>query len=135
MDVRCPHCQSPVDLAGDSSWSDITCPSCGSSFSLLGDDETATYDDAGRRKLGHFELIEPIGSGSFGSVWRARDTELHRTVAVKIPRKGQLSPSEVDLFLREARQQPRSAIPISSACTKWDVRTRPSTSSVSTSTE
>ena len=37
--------------------------------------------------IGHFDLVDRLGIGSFGSVWKARDTELDRTVAVKIPRK------------------------------------------------
>ena len=44
-----------------------------------------------------------IGVGTFGFVWKARDTELDRTVAIKIPRKGQLDPDETEQFLREAR--------------------------------
>lgn len=102
MEVRCPHCHTPVALASDSPLSAIECPSCGSSFSLLGEQETAAYDSR-VRTLGHFALAEQIGTGSFGSVWRAKDTELDRTVAVKIPRKGQLDPAEAELFLREAR--------------------------------
>jgi WD40 repeat protein/serine/threonine protein kinase len=103
MEVRCPHCHTPIDLAGDSPLSAITCPSCGSSFSLLGEQETATYEAEAARTLGHFTLVGQIGTGSFGSVWRAKDTELDRTVAVKIPRKGQLDPTEAEQFLREAR--------------------------------
>ncbi len=36
-------------------------------------------------------------------VWKARDTKLDRTVAVKIPRSGQTDPVEAEQFLREAR--------------------------------
>ena len=54
------------------------------------------------RVLGHFDLIAQVGSGAFGSVWRARDTKLDRTVAVKIPRKGQLSSQEIEQFVRQA---------------------------------
>jgi WD40 repeat protein/tRNA A-37 threonylcarbamoyl transferase component Bud32 len=66
-------------------------------------EETLAYQAAEVKTIGHFELVDQIGVGSFGSVWRARDTELDRTVAVKIPRKGQLDPAETEQFLREAR--------------------------------
>jgi tRNA A-37 threonylcarbamoyl transferase component Bud32 len=58
----------------------------------------------GVRRLGKFELLEELGVGSFGTVYRARDTELGRTVAIKILRAGRLAGrEEVDRFLREAR--------------------------------
>jgi serine/threonine protein kinase len=56
------------------------------------------------RRLGKFELVQELGVGSFASVFLARDTELERTVAIKIPRAGQLAGrSDVERFLREAR--------------------------------
>jgi serine/threonine protein kinase len=56
------------------------------------------------RQLGKFELLEELGIGSFGYVFRARDTELDRVVAIKILRAGRLaSRDDVDRFLREAR--------------------------------
>ncbi len=102
MEVRCPQCHSSIDLAADTPLSDIACPSCGGSFGLLGE-ETIAYEAAQVKTIGRFEVVGQIGVGSFGSVWRARDTELDRTVAVKIPRKGQLDPAETEQFLREAR--------------------------------
>src|SRR5262245_20226700 len=55
-------------------------------------------------RLGKFERLEELGLGSFGLVFRARDTELGRTVAIKMLRAGHLaSREEVDRFLREAR--------------------------------
>ena len=55
-------------------------------------------------KLGGYELLGIVGSGSFGAVYKARDPELDRIVAIKIPRAGKLT-SDADLqrFLREAR--------------------------------
>ena len=38
---------------------------------------------AGRTLL-HYELVEEIGRGGMGHVWRARDTRLGRDVAIKI---------------------------------------------------
>jgi WD40 repeat protein/tRNA A-37 threonylcarbamoyl transferase component Bud32 len=54
-------------------------------------------------KMGRFELIERIGVGGFGSVWKARDKQLDRTVAVKIPRNGEMTAQEQEQFFREAR--------------------------------
>jgi eukaryotic-like serine/threonine-protein kinase len=60
--------------------------------------------EAGFCRLGKFELQTQLGVGSFGYVFRARDTELDRIVAVKIQRAGGLaSEEEASRFLREAR--------------------------------
>src|SRR5581483_12286404 len=40
---------------------------------------------------------------AFGTVYKARDAELLRTVALKIPRVGSLDPIDQERFLREAR--------------------------------
>jgi WD40 repeat protein len=60
-----------------------------------------------RSRLGKYELEEVVGHGSFGVVYRARDTELDRTVAVKVPRPGGVPREEADRFLREARSAAR----------------------------
>lgn len=58
---------------------------------------------AGRR-LGHFELIETIGSGGMAAVLKARDTQLGRTVALKIlPPQAARDPESVTRFKQEAR--------------------------------
>jgi serine/threonine protein kinase len=55
-------------------------------------------------RLGKFLLQSQLGVGSFGYVFRAWDSELERTVAIKIQRAGSLSGhEEVDRFHREAR--------------------------------
>ncbi len=55
-------------------------------------------------RLGRFELEAELGDGSFGYVFRARDLELDRTVAVKISRAGCFAgDEEIARFLREAR--------------------------------
>jgi Tol biopolymer transport system component len=54
--------------------------------------------------LAHYRLIEPIGEGGMGSVWRARDTRLERDVAVKLIRPGLVPDGERRArFEREAR--------------------------------
>ena len=49
-------------------------------------------------KLGPYEILAPIGAGGMGEVWKARDTRLGRTVAIKI-----LNKEHMQRFEREAR--------------------------------
>jgi WD40 repeat protein/tRNA A-37 threonylcarbamoyl transferase component Bud32 len=100
--VRCPHCRSPVEIDSEASLDELVCGVCGSSFSLV--DVTAeTQPHAPHRTIGRFQLLQSLGIGAFGTVFKALDSELDRMVAIKVPRKGQLDPLEAEQFLREAR--------------------------------
>jgi Tol biopolymer transport system component/tRNA A-37 threonylcarbamoyl transferase component Bud32 len=55
-------------------------------------------------KLGPYEVREPIGAGGMGEVYRATDTRLGRTVAIKIlPEHLARDPERRERFEREAR--------------------------------
>src|SRR5436309_9764409 len=55
-------------------------------------------------KLGPYEIQSPLGAGGMGEVYRAIDTRLDRTVAIKIlPDHLSQSPEAKQRFDREAR--------------------------------
>src|SRR5436305_11879933 len=55
-------------------------------------------------RLGPYEVITPLGAGGMGEVYKARDTRLDRTVAIKIlPADLAADPDLRARFEREAR--------------------------------
>src|SRR2546427_495860 len=55
-------------------------------------------------KLGPYEIQSPLGAGGMGEVYRARDTRLERTVAIKVlPNHLSSDPESKQRFEREAR--------------------------------
>jgi eukaryotic-like serine/threonine-protein kinase len=55
-------------------------------------------------RLGNFEILERLGRGGMGEVWRARDTRLERDVAMKLlPVAFARDPDRIARFEQEAR--------------------------------
>ncbi len=65
-------------------------------------------------RLGPYEILEPIGAGGMGHVWKARDTRLDRIVAIKTS-TAQFS----ERFAQEARAI--AALNHPHICTLYDV--------------
>ena len=123
MQVACPVCETKVDYATvEITDKSFYCPSCEMDVSIEGlissqlvskfDDSptrTMTVDVLGNVEIepgatiGKFEVIEEVGAGGFGSVYKARDRELDRIVAVKVPKGAAASEINAELFLREAQ--------------------------------
>ena len=101
--LNCPHCHNPIAIVAESANSDVQCPSCGSTVHL-DTERSMTWDKQRLPKIAQFELLEAVGRGAFGTVYKARDEQLQRVVAIKIPRSGVLETDEdEDRFVREAR--------------------------------
>jgi serine/threonine-protein kinase len=54
-------------------------------------------------KLGPYEILDPLGAGGMGDVYRASDSRLGREVAVKVLPEDVGSPAKHERFLREAQ--------------------------------
>ena len=71
-------------------------------------------------RLGPYEIVSRIGAGGMGEVFKARDTRLDRTVAVKVLPSEFARDAEVKLrFEREAKAISQFAHP--HICTLYDV--------------
>jgi serine/threonine-protein kinase len=56
------------------------------------------------RTLGHYRIVERIGAGGMGEVYRARDERLDRDVAIKVlPEEVAGDPDRMRRFEREAK--------------------------------
>ncbi len=71
-------------------------------------------------RLGPYEIIAPLGAGGMGEVYRARDTRLERTVAIKVlPSHLSDNPDLKQRFEREAKAISQLNHP--NICTLYDV--------------
>jgi len=78
-----------VDIGDAEPLSRVPCPACGERVRIA-------------RSFNHFELRETLGTGGMGTVYRARDTQLDRDVALKLLRKD-LGPEYANQLQQEAR--------------------------------
>ncbi|HET6880370.1 MAG TPA: protein kinase [Pirellulales bacterium] len=109
MRTCCPECDAAIEF-DDSTAAILTCPSCGTRLGMSDDElltETVSFQPDGRMMVGHFEVVRKVGSGSFGDVFLARDTQLERMVAIKLLRRGVVDERSRAMFLREGRAAAR----------------------------
>ncbi len=100
-ELLCPQCQGPT-LARDQRARIVVCTVCSGRFRrvLSFSDWLIPHD----QNFAQYELIEPLGCGAFGVVWKAKDSQLGRYVALKIPHAGpQTTPEYAQRLMREGR--------------------------------
>jgi len=119
--VRCPNpdCGKTYRVADDQLGQTAVCKHCGRKFTLSASHHE-TADSAGLsetgsvtlpapvgdlpNRLGRFEIRSRLGSGAFGTVYRAHDPVLDREVALKVPLAAALEkPGARARFLREPK--------------------------------
>lgn len=101
--VRCPHCHQGVEFARLDIRARIECCHCGNGFRLLNEDGPDDAALCAGAAFGHFQLERRLGAGRFGQVWLARDIELDRRVAIKVPHAAELGLEEEERFVRESQ--------------------------------
>ena len=87
--ISCPKCGTAIDIGEAEPLSRVPCPGCGERARIT-------------RSFNHFELRETLGTGGMGTVYKARDTQLDRDVALKLLRKD-LGPEYANQLQQEAR--------------------------------
>ncbi len=89
--MDCPSCHAQIDVSSLQTFSQAICPNCGGEVTVPG-------------RLGNYLLLNCLGSGGMGSVYRAYDESLARIVAIKVMlRSLGDAPEFLESFRREAQ--------------------------------
>lgn len=89
----CKHCGYPGNVEAGVALSEAVCAKCHHALNLTLDERT----------IGKYELLEKIGSGGYGTVWKARSPDSDCCFALKLIPKSSVSEDERIHLLRQLR--------------------------------
>ena len=69
----------------------------------------ASHGAAGTRRLGRYEILQELGRGAMGAVYKARDPQIARTVAIKVILVGNQSPEVLADYLQRFYREAQTA--------------------------
>ena len=102
--IECPNCGNGIELVDFMAVNHVECPSCHSNVSLQHPVSMPWSSRPGANRIDRYVLVQAVGTGAFGTVYKAYDPELQRDVAVKLLRVGKLgSDDHLVRFMEEAR--------------------------------
>src|SRR5262249_43676713 len=88
------------------------CSDCRNLLFALASSSIEPTSEAKGDRIGRFEILETVGQGAMGVVYRARDPDLDRVVAIKVRRSpSRLDPDGEERLRREAQALARLAHP------------------------
>ena len=86
---NCPDCGAAMDVSEVEPLSAVLCPTCGAPTTVSS-------------LIDHFQLVDMLGHGGMGAVYKAHDTSLDRMVALKLLRKSSGTAEQIKQLETEA---------------------------------
>lgn len=97
MRFQCKNCKFPVRLPTGVLLVDAVCPKCKHELNLDQED----------RMFGSYEMLEMLGSGGFGTVFKVRKPDSHALFTLKLIRRADVSKTEQVHLLRQIHSSRR----------------------------
>ena len=115
MRFRCPFCYYTISVDDTSRGYPVVCAGCGKEVMI----SPGRFDPG--CIIGDFVILEKLGAGSIGTVYKATQLSLDRQVALKILSPEYTTSKGIDDCLREARAAAKSPLSLPKYLIKTEI--------------